>query len=598
MMLRLSELKLPLEALPSPERVSSDASTEADLLTDHPIAALRTEAARLLGIEAGAIETLTVYKRSIDARGARLQAVYIVDVSLAPGCTLTPTQARHRWHHARPAPDMRFVPQGHAKRAPTRRPVVVGMGPCGLFAALLLAELGWQPLVLERGKPVRERTRDTWDLWRRHTLHAESNVQFGEGGAGTFSDGKLYSQIRDPQWLGRHVLTTLVEAGAPSEILWQAHPHIGTFRLVKVVEQLRARIQALGGEVRFEHKLEALELTPETDGHASVRGLLTRDQRTGTVETVQTGHVILALGHSARDTFAALWDQGVALIPKPFSVGARVEHPQSQIDAVRWGRHAGLTVLGAADYRLVHHAANGRGVYSFCMCPGGTVVAATSEPGRVVTNGMSQYSRQERNANAALVVGLDPTDFPRDATAFHHAFDAEAATRYQRQAQALWAQGQAHPLAGIALQRQLESAAYQAGGANYCAPAQLVGDFLQGCPSTAVGSVVPSYQPGVTWTDLTPLLPDYVVIALRQALPNFARSLRGFDRADAVLTGLETRTSSPLRLPRDEQTLQSLSTRGLYPAGEGAGYAGGILSAAVDGLRVAQALALELAAQT
>ena len=445
---------------------------------------------------------------------------------------------------------------------------MVGFGPCGLFAALVLAQQGYRPIVLERGRDVRRRTQDTWGLWRKRTLTPESNVQFGEGGAGLFSDGKLYSQIKDPRHLGRQVMREFVRAGAPPEIMWVNKPHIGTFRLTGVVARMREEIIAAGGEVRFEHKVVDLLIDPApgTPSDASqgtvgeVRGVRLDD---GTV--IASRHVVLALGHSSRDTFRMLERRKVFMEAKPFAIGFRIEHPQSLIDRARLGRFAGHPAIGAADYKLVHHAANGRSVYSFCMCPGGTVVAATSEPQRVVTNGMSQYSRNERNANAGIVVGIDPErDFPGG------------------------------PLAGIALQERLESLAFEMGGGDYSAPAQLVGDFIAGRASTALGEVQPSYTPGIKLTDLAPLLPPDAVAAMREALPVFGRQIRGFDRDDAVLTGIETRTSSPLRITRDPTTLQSLNVRGLYPGGEGAGYAGGILSAGVDGIKLAEAVAMDI----
>jgi len=537
-MIRLSELKLPL---------------------DHAPEALPALIAQTLGIEPAGIAGHTVHKRSFDARKAELLAVYIVDVQLADASQEAALLARHAKNpHVQPAPDMAYHAPVHAAEG-TPRPVVVGFGPCGIFAALLLAQMGFRPIVLERGKAVRERTQDTWGLWRRKALDPESNVQFGEGGAGTFSDGKLYSQIKDPRHLGRKVLTEFVKAGAPEEILWEAHPHIGTFRLVKMVENMRAEIVALGGEIRFRHKVTDILVE---GGH--LRGLTVLDQAGGQPYEMRADHVVMALGHSARDAFAMLHGRGAPIEAKPFSIGFRVEHPQGLIDRARWGRHAGHPALGAAEYRIVHHAGNGRSVYSFCMCPGGTVVAATSEPGRVVTNGMSQYQRAERNANSAVVVSITPEqDFPGG------------------------------PLAGIDLQRRLEEAAFRAGGGEYYAPAQTVGDFLASRPSTALGEVVPSYKPGVTPTDLAACLPDYAVAAIREALPAFDRQLRGFARPDAVMTGVETRTSSPVRVKRGEDR-QSLNTRGLYPAGEGAGYAGGILSAAVDGIKTAEAVARSL----
>ncbi|MBA2964578.1 MULTISPECIES: FAD-dependent protein [Ramlibacter] len=542
-MIRVSELKLPLSQAEQPE------------------APLREAAARLLGLAASDLATLTVFKRSFDARKADLLAVYIVDVVLADPArerALIDQFARHP--HVGPSPDMEWRPPVTLPEAPPLRPVVIGFGPCGIFAALVLAQMGLKPIVLERGKTVRQRTKDTWGLWRRRELQPESNVQFGEGGAGTFSDGKLWSQIKDPRYLGRKVMGEFVQAGAPPEILYAAHPHIGTFKLVKVVENLREQITALGGEIRFQQRVTDFLIE---DGQ--LRGLQVLHQDSGARSELRADHVVLALGHSSRDTFEALHARGVFLEAKPFSIGFRIEHPQGMIDRARWGRHAGHPLLGAADYKLVHHASNGRAVYSFCMCPGGTVVAATSEPNRVVTNGMSQYSRNERNANAGMVVSIDPADYPGG------------------------------PLAGIALQRELESRAFELGGGTYEAPGQLVGDFVAGRPSTAFGDVLPSYKPGVRLGDLHPSLPPYAIEALREALPAFGRKIPGFDRHDAVLTGVETRTSSPLRITRAED-FQSLNVRGLYPAGEGAGYAGGILSAGVDGIKVGEAVARSVAA--
>ncbi|WP_367067587.1 FAD-dependent protein [Oryzisolibacter sp. LB2S] len=568
-MLRLSELRLPLAALPlDPEQ--------------HPDAALRRLAAQALGVAIDAIASLQVHKRSFDARKADLLAVYIVDVTLTDAAQEAALLARHAGNpHILATPDMAWRPVGQAPACQAERPVVVGFGPCGIFAALVLAQMGFRPIVLERGKSVRERTQDTWGLWRQRALNPESNVQFGEGGAGTFSDGKLYSQIKDPRHLGRKVLQEFVDAGAPPEILYAAHPHIGTFRLVKMVQALRAQIIALGGEVRFEQRVTDIVLAGRR-----LRALRVLDLQTGQESELPTSHAVIALGHSARDSFAMLHARGVAMQAKPFSVGVRIEHPQSVIDAARWGKHAGHPLLGAADYKLVHHASGGRTVYSFCMCPGGQVVAATSEPGRVVTNGMSQYSRAERNANAGMVVGVEPADYPRDPAAF------EAALGATHGVESL-AEGQTHPLAGIVLQRELESRAYTLGGSNYNAPAQRVGDFLARRASSALGVVEPSYQPGVTLVNLDDALPAFATTAMREALPAFARKIRGYDMADAVLTGVETRTSSPLRIDRGED-FQSLNTPGLYPAGEGAGYAGGILSAGVDGIKVGEAVACAL----
>ena len=546
-MLRLNEIQLPL---------------------DHGDDALAAAVAERLEIDAGDILNITVFKRSYDARQkSRILLIYQLDVDVADG--LEQRLLAQFAHSTRvgPSPDTRyrFVAQAAADfpAAGQQRPIVIGFGPCGILAALLLAQMGLKPLVLERGQAVRQRTQDTWGLWRRRQLNPESNVQYGEGGAGTFSDGKLYSQVKDRRHLGRKVLAEFVAAGAPEEILYVSKPHIGTFKLVTMVEKLRAEIVRLGGEIRFGQKVDALLRDVDSEGGARVRGVITSDG-----ETIPADHIVLAVGHSARDTFQMLLDAGVFIEPKPFSIGFRIEHPQSVIDSARFGDSAGHPLLGAADYKLVHHCKNGRSVYSFCMCPGGTVVAATSDAGRVVTNGMSQYSRNERNANAAIVVGINPEeDYP------------------------------GHVLAGIDLQRQLESLAYRMGGENYNAPAQLVGDFLSGRPSTALGAVEPSYQPGVTLTDLSTALPAYAIAAIREALPAFDKQIKGFAMPDAVLTGIETRSSSPICIRRGT-SFQSVNTQGLYPAGEGAGYAGGILSAAIDGIKVAEAVAQSILGQS
>jgi len=535
-MLRLTELKLPL---------------------DHPPEALRAAILKRLELADEALVSFSIFKRSYDARKRNaLLLVYAVDIEVKNEAALLKKFRNDRHLAATPDMDYHFV--GHAPEHLSERPIVVGFGPCGIFAALLLAQMGFRPIVLERGKAVRERTQDTWGLWRKHVLNPESNVQFGEGGAGTFSDGKLYSQIKDPRHLGRKVLSEFVKAGAPEEILYVSKPHIGTFRLVGMVETMRHEIESLGGEIRFQQRVTDV-LIEDGPNRKSIRGVTLASG-----EMLASRHVILALGHSARDTFEMLHARGVYMEAKPFSIGFRIEHPQSLIDKARLGPNAGNPLLGAADYKLVHHAKNGRAVYSFCMCPGGTVVAATSEPGRVVTNGMSQYSRNERNANAGIVVGITPADFPSD-----------------------------DPLAGIELQRKLEARAFELGGGNYDAPAQRVGDFLEGKPSTQLGSVEPSYKPGVHLTDLASVLPDYAIEAIREALPAFDQQIKGFAMKDAMLTGVETRTSSPLRITRGDD-FQSLNVRGLYPAGEGAGYAGGILSAGVDGIKVAEAVARDM----
>jgi uncharacterized protein len=532
-MLRLTEIKLPL---------------------DHSPQAIAEAAILRLGITAQDLLSCTVFRRAHDARKkSTITLIYSLDVEVKNEAEVLKKFAKDDTVKSTPDTLYRFT-----ARAPenlSTRPIVIGTGPCGIFAALILAQMGFRPLILDRGKVVRERTKDTWGLWRKSILDPESNVQFGEGGAGTFSDGKLYSQIKDPRHLGRKVLTEFVKAEAPPEILTEAKPHIGTFRLVKMVENIRRTIESLGGEYRFQSHVTDIDIEISSDGTRHVRGVILASG-----EYITSNHIVLAIGHSARDTFQMLQNRGVYIEAKPFSIGFRIEHPQSLIDAQRFGAAAGNPILGAADYKLVHHASNGRDVYSFCMCPGGTVVAATSEIGHVVTNGMSQYSRAERNANAGIVVGITPNDYPNG------------------------------PLSGIAFQRLWESAAFKAGGSNYFAPAQRLGDFIAKKPSTSLGSVIPSYKPGVTPTDLSSCLPDYAITAIREALPAFGRQIRGFDMADAVMTGVETRTSSPIRIKRDA-TMQSLNTKGLFPAGEGAGYAGGILSAGVDGIKVAEAVA-------
>lgn len=526
--------------------------TDIQLALDHSDDELRAAILGRLAIDADRLLGLTIFKRSYDARKKNaVLMIYSLDVEVADEDEVLQRVGGNRLVMPTPDTAYRFVAQAPAQLA--QRPLVIGTGPCGLFAGLILAQMGFRPIILERGKSVRERTKDTFGLWRKRELHPESNVQFGEGGAGTFSDGKLYSQIKDPKHYGRKVLMEFVKAGAPPEIVYVSKPHIGTFRLVKMVEQMRATIEGLGGEFRFESRVDDVLIE-----HGKIRGVRLAD---GT--ELLSDHVVLAIGHSARDTFEMLHRRGVHIEAKPFSVGFRIEHPQSVIDRSRLGPNAGHPVLGAADYKLVHHASNGRSVYSFCMCPGGTVVAAASEPGRVVTNGMSQYSRNERNANSGIVVGITPADYPGD------------------------------PLAGMEFQRHWESQAYLLGGSNYNAPGQLVGDFIADRPSTALGAVMPSYTPGVTMCDLNSALPDYAIAAIRESLPEFDKQIRGFAMQDAVLTGVETRTSSPIRITRNDDC-QSLNTVGLFPAGEGAGYAGGILSAAVDGIKVAEAVALSI----
>ena len=530
-MIRISNIKLPLDH-------TQDELDELILST--------------LQITAEQVISTTVFRRGIDARNKKnIFLLYTLDIE-----TTVDSELLHKFEHLqtiKQSPDMAYKFVAKAKEDLGERPVVVGFGPCGIFIGLVLAEMGYRPIILDRGKEVRERTKDTFGFWRKKQLNTESNVQYGEGGAGTFSDGKLSTQINDKKHYSRKVLTEFVAAGAPEEILYVSKPHIGTFKLVSMVEKMRAKIIALGGEIRFSARVDDLHIE-----QGQVTGLTLSNG-----QEIKSKHIALAIGHSARDTFEMIYEKGVYVEAKPFSVGFRVEHKQSLIDKVHFGEFAGHPILGSADYKLVHHCKNGRSVYSFCMCPGGTVVAATSEENRVVTNGMSQYSRKEMNANSAIVVGIEPSDYP------------------------------GHALAGIDFQRKLESAAFTLGGENYDAPAQLVGDFLRGKPSKKVGEVEPSYKPGIKLTDMSDILPDYCIEALREALPAFNRKIKGFAMDEATLTGVETRTSSPICIKRNED-MQSINTQGLFPAGEGAGYAGGIMSAAIDGIKIAEAMALSI----
>lgn len=546
-MIRITEIKLPIE--------------QADTLK-HQDDEIKAAILKRLAISETDLIHFTIFKRGVDARKSHaILYVYSLDVEVKNEVSLLAKFKRDQ--HVNLAPDTNYHFVAQSEKTSKLRPVIVGFGPAGIFAALILAQSGFKPIVLERGKEVRKRTQDTWGLWRKSTLNPESNVQFGEGGAGTFSDGKLYSQIKDPKHYGRKVIAEFIKAGAPEEIQYVSHPHIGTFKLVGMVEKMRQTIIDLGGEIRFESRVDNIHID-----NNEVQGVTLQ-----TGEHIETHHLVLAVGHSARDTFEMIHKNGVFVEAKPFSIGFRIEHPQGLIDRARYGKSYSedlLTKLGAADYKLVHHARNGRSVYSFCMCPGGTVVAAASEPERVVTNGMSQYSRNERNANAGIVVGITPEqDFPPETSPFG-------------------------PLAGMELQRQLESNAYIMGGSNYNAPGQLIGDFLANKPSTQLGQVTPSYTPGVTLTNLADALPEFAITAMREAIPEFAKKINGFDLADAVLTGVETRTSAPIRIKRDDESLQSINTKGLFPCGEGAGYAGGILSAGVDGIKIAEAVALSL----
>ena len=537
-MIRITEIKLPLAHQPS--------DIQAAII-------------KKLGINKADLLDYSIFKRGVDARKANaILLAYTVDVTVQGEAKILAKLRKDP--HVKVAPDTSYHFVAQAPSGLKNRPIIIGLGPSGLFAALILAQSGFKPLVLERGKAVRERTKDTFNFWRKSKLNTESNVQFGEGGAGTFSDGKLYSQIKDPKHYGRKVLNEFVIAGAPEEILYVSHPHIGTFRLVSMVEKMRETIIALGGEIRFESRVDDIEIALNAEGQNQVQAVVLQNG-----QRIATNHLVLAVGHSARDTFEMIYKRGIYIEAKPFSIGFRIEHPQSLIDSARHGPNAQHPILGAADYKLVHHASNGRSVYSFCMCPGGTVVASASEANCVVTNGMSQYSRNERNANAGIVVGITPNvDFP------------------------------GHPLAGMELQRKWEHQAFLLGGSTYQAPGQLIGDFLVNKPSTQFGEVIPSYTPSVHLTNLDNALPEYVISAIREAIPQFAKQIKGFDLPDGILTGVETRTSSPIRIKRNDDDLQSINTKGLYPTGEGAGYAGGILSAGVDGIRVAEAVALNL----
>ncbi len=515
---------------------------------DHKEEALASRILERLDIAGHQLLDFTIVRKAIDARRKnRIVAVYTVDVGVKNEPELLSMFSQDIRISAGPCMNYRLPTVGNVH---SRSPVVVGSGPCGLFVALMLAQLGFKSVLIERGKEVGSRVKDVRNFWRKGQLDPESNVQFGEGGAGTFSDGKLTTRIKDKYNRSRKVLEEFVRAGAPEEILYQAMPHIGTDNLVKIVKNLRNTIISSGGQVRFGTKLTGIEIK---DG--KVAGAIVNDS-----ETIETETIVLALGHSARDTFEMLHRLGIPMEAKPFSIGVRIEHPQSLIDKAQHGKFASHRLLGPAEYKLVHHCGNGRSAYTFCMCPGGEVIASSSESGGIVTNGMSRYSRNHLNANSALLVGVTPQDF-----------------------------GSTSPLAGIEFQRKWERKAFETGGNNYFAPVQLVGDFFSGRPSNSLGEVCPSYTPGITPCDLAQCLPGFVVETLRLAIPQMDKKLRGFAKNDAVMTAIESRSSSSIRIVRDE-TFQSPAIKGLYPAGEGAGYAGGIISTAVDGIKIAEAI--------
>ncbi len=516
---------------------------EIKLSLEEDIDRIPGKIAKKLRLKPEEILEYQIFRESIDARKRdQINLVYTVDVKVK-----NEEKVLEKHRDISNSPDFRYNDVTHGTKVLGNRPVVIGTGPAGLFAGLILAQRGYKPVLLERGQDVDTRTEDVKGFWQGKEINPESNVQFGEGGAGTFSDGKLTTRIKDIRV--RKILEELVEAGAPEEILYSYKPHIGTDILKIVVRKIRNAIIALGGDVRFGSKVTDLYI--ENDGIVGVK--------VNESEKIETNEVILAIGHSARDTYEMLYECGVKIRQKPFSIGVRIEHPQQIINQSQYKAFAEHPRLGAADYRLTYQAKNGRAVYTFCMCPGGMVVAAASEKNTVVTNGMSEYARDQENANSALLVQVNTEDFGGD-----------------------------HPLAGVAFQRKWEEAAFVLGGKDYHAPCQLVGDFLNGRPSTEIGKIKPSYVPGVVPTDLRECLPDFVIESMKEALPEFDKKLKGFAMADALMTGVETRSSAPIRIERHEETMESLTVQGLYPIGEGGGYAGGIVSAAVDGIKAAE----------
>lgn len=512
---------------------------------DESVEKLPTLIAKKLKIKITDILDYRIFKESIDARRGTINFVYTVDVALQDETNIL----NKKFSNVTLTPSLDYKMPPKLDVAPTKRPIVIGFGPAGMFAALLLAQCGYHPIVLERGGSVDERLESINKFWQDGVLNPESNIQFGEGGAGTFSDGKLTTRVKDLR--GRKVLQELVDTGAPEEILYVAHPHVGTDLLREIVVNIRKKIIALGGEIHFNTRVDDFIIT-----EGQVTGVVTNKN-----QVINSEHVILAIGHSARDTFEKIFDRDIEMIAKPFAVGARIEHPQTLINQGQYKAFANHPRLGAAEYRLTHQASNGRGVYTFCMCPGGYVVPSSSEPNRVVTNGMSEHARAEPNANSAVLVQVRLEDFASD-----------------------------HPLAGIHFQRELEAKAFVMGGSNYKAPAQRVADFLANKPSTSIGTVDPTYAIGINLTNLHDLFPKPLCDALIEGLRAFNQKLAGFAMDDAILTAVESRSSSPVRITRHAETLQSTSLKGFYPAGEGAGFAGGIVSSAIDGLKCAEML--------
>ncbi|WP_027625136.1 NAD(P)/FAD-dependent oxidoreductase [Clostridium lundense] len=506
---------------------------------------LKEKAAKRLKLPINSIKDFKILKESIDARKKdSIKFNYTVEISCDNESKVV-SKSRDKdvkIEEVKYNEEFKF-----GDKELDHRPVIIGMGPAGMFAGLLMAQKGYNPIIIERGESVEHRSKSIDTFWNSRVFNKESNVQFGEGGAGTFSDGKLTTRIKDSRC--DFVLEEFVKGGAPEEILYMGKPHIGTDILKEVVKSIRHKIIELGGEVHFNSKLE---------------DILTKDNKIKSIivngREIPCEALVLAIGHSARDTYQMLFNKNIAIEPKPFAIGVRIEHLQSMIDENQYGKFAGHKRLRAADYRLAHNTKGNRGVYSFCMCPGGYVVAAASEEERVVVNGMSYYKRDGKNANSAIVVSVTPDDF-----------------------------GNSSPLAGMEFQRHYESLAYNVGGREYLAPVQLLGDFLEDRRSKKIGNIEPTYKPGYTLSDLKECLPSYVVESLKEGVVNFDKKIKGFADKNAVLTGIETRTSAPIRILRNK-VLQSISIEGLYPAGEGAGYAGGIMSAAVDGLKVAEAI--------